>query len=88
MYPCEGAREFFAGGGKMKIAKFKEIRHALGMIFSVREAPIEEDVFVYLDEDLIYAAYQKDRTEVIRFSNRHQDALKRAFARKRPVHAG
>ncbi|MEC9442174.1 MAG: hypothetical protein VYE40_13805 [Myxococcota bacterium] len=72
----------------MKIAKFKEIRHALGMIFSVREAPIEEDVFVYLDEDLIYAAYQKDRTEVIRFSNRHQDALKRAFARKRPVHAG
>ena len=23
----------------MKIAKFKEIRHALGMIFSVREAP-------------------------------------------------
>ena len=50
----------------MKIAKFKEIRQALGMIFSVREAPIEEDVFVYLDEDLIYAAYRQDRTEVFR----------------------
>ena len=69
----------------MKIAKFKEIRQALGMIFSVREAPIEEDVFVYLDEDLIYAAYRQDRTEAFRFSKRHGETLKRAFMRDSPV---
>lgn len=65
----------------MKIAKFQEVRHALGMIFSQRTQPSHEDLFVYLGDDLVYASYEEGQTQVLRFGARHQDALERGLRR-------
>lgn len=49
----------------MAILRVHELQHAVGAIIATRLQSQQEDVFIYVDDQLLYAFYHEQDTEVI-----------------------
>ncbi len=49
----------------MAILKVHDLQHAVGAIMATRLQEHQEDVFIYVGEELLYAFYHEQDTEVI-----------------------